>query len=557
MDTLTLWLGDRLLIGSLQGAVVIAAVWLVCRLVPRIPAAAQSALWWLVALKLLLTFAPLPALPVPLLPAAFEQQTERVLLPPLTTGAIEKAFALPTTPPVNQINTWLPAAIVLWFGILLVQIGRLVHAHRVLRGIVTRSVLWPDETTSELANRLGLKRVPQVRLSDEIETPQVFGLREPVVLLPTEMTAFTAEERAMTLCHELMHIRRRDLTLGWVPACAERLFFFHPLARLAAREYVAARESACDAAAVRALGVSVTDYGRLLIRLGIGHVGPALAAGGSPFSASSLKRRLNMLQRLGTPALSRRWRWAIALAAAVVIPLQLVARTHTPQEPLTWQQSPESVVFKADHSGKEKLFLAHIHRVVGRFVRSAPSFDVHTFFKTFFAKESQKINVAVQDRPVELLTADELKRRVVQKQKTKELDRNKVEKMKLIEVEAQQERASEGQRVEDLKRKLIEMERELERAKSVEQAADEAKLRDVVRATEARAQAERAVEVLRRSRTPTSDSLITQLRELERQQEILNKQLQEMTKRHEDLRAQQRHLMEDLERLRRQSAQPK
>ena len=303
-DTLTLWLGERLLIGSLQGAVVIAAVWLVCRLVPRIPAAAQSALWWLVALKLVLTFAPLPALPIPLLPAAFEQQTERVLLPPLASDSTESAAAPRATPLVNQISTWLPAVIVLWFAVLLLQVGRLVHAHRVLRGIVTRSVLWPNDATSELAKRLGLKRVPQVRLSDEIETPQVCGLREPVVLLPTEMTAFTAEERAMTLCHELMHIRRRDLALGWVPACAERLFFFHPLARLAAREYVAARESACDAAAVRALGVSASDYGRLLIRLGIGHAGPALAAGGSPFSASSLKRRLNMLQRPGTPRIS-------------------------------------------------------------------------------------------------------------------------------------------------------------------------------------------------------------------------------------------------------------
>ena len=83
IDTLTLWFGERLLIGSLQGAVVIALVWLACRFVPRIPAAAQSMLWWLVALKLVLTFAPVPGLPVPLLPASFEQQSEQVLLQPL------------------------------------------------------------------------------------------------------------------------------------------------------------------------------------------------------------------------------------------------------------------------------------------------------------------------------------------------------------------------------------------------------------------------------------------------------------------------------------------
>jgi hypothetical protein len=131
-----------------------------------------------------------------------------------------------------------------------------------------------------------------------------------------------------------MHIRRRDLAFGWIPACAERLFFFHPLARVAAREYVAAREAACDAGAVQALGVSAGDYGRLLIRLGIGNARPVLSAGGSPFSASSLKRRLHMLERDGNPNVSRRWGWAIVIAAAALIPMQLVARTPAaaPQE---------------------------------------------------------------------------------------------------------------------------------------------------------------------------------------------------------------------------------
>ena len=323
-DTLTLWLGERLLSGSLQGAVVIMAVWLACRLLPKMPAAAQSALWWLVALKLVLTFAPAPTLPVALLPASFDRQIERVLLQPL-----------PPTPLVTSIDPWLMAAVLFWFAVLLLQVGRLIRAHRLLVGIVRRSTVWRDEETGELARRLGLTRVPQVRLSDEIDTPQVCGLRKPVVLVPAAMMgAFTPEERSMTLCHELMHVRRCDLALGWVPACAERLFFFHPLVRLAAREYITAREAACDAAAVRALGVSVTDYGRMLIRLGIGNAGSALAAGGSPFSASSLKRRLNMLQRHETSDFSRRWRWAITGLAAVVIPIQLVARTP-PAQPQT------------------------------------------------------------------------------------------------------------------------------------------------------------------------------------------------------------------------------
>ena len=53
----TSWLGERLLAGSLQGAVVVALAWAACRWIPRVPASLQAWVWWLVALKLTLTFA--------------------------------------------------------------------------------------------------------------------------------------------------------------------------------------------------------------------------------------------------------------------------------------------------------------------------------------------------------------------------------------------------------------------------------------------------------------------------------------------------------------------
>jgi hypothetical protein len=125
-----------------------------------------------------------------------------------------------------------------------------------------------------------------------------------------------------------MHVKRRDLALGWVPALAERLFFFHPLAHIAAREYLTAREAACDAAVVRALDVPADDYGRLLVRLGVGGASamPMLAADSSSPSMSSLRRRLHMLQHLSGPH-SRRTALAIAAVMIVLlIPIQLVAR---------------------------------------------------------------------------------------------------------------------------------------------------------------------------------------------------------------------------------------
>ncbi len=352
-DALALWLGERLLIGSIQGAVILALVWLACLLFPRIPAAAQAALWWLAALKLVLAFTPLPAVPVPVLPTGFDLQTERLFAQPPSAAEeivapvwLEKHVVVPGHDDwfvATATTPWFRAVLLAWFLALLIQAGRLVFAHRHLRGVVRRSLAWTDDEIGVLAARLGLTRIPAVRLSGEINSPQVFGLRSPVVLVPTEtMAELSDEERTMTLCHELMHIRRRDLVLGWVPACAERLFFFHPLARLGAREYVSAREAACDAAAVRALGVSAGDYGRMLVRLGIGNVSPIVAAGGGAFSKSSLKRRLHMLEHHRLSNLSRRWRVALVVLAAVLIPMQLVARM--PDEPLVGE--PDVILHK-------------------------------------------------------------------------------------------------------------------------------------------------------------------------------------------------------------------
>jgi bla regulator protein blaR1 len=141
MDTLTLWLGERLVIGSIQGAIVIALVWLACRLVPRIPPAAQAALWWLAALKLVLVFFPAPTVPVAILPTDFGRPTE-LFLPTLAVTTPEPAAddATPTSragadgsASISTLQAWLPAAVLLWLALVLVQALRLIHASRPAR----------------------------------------------------------------------------------------------------------------------------------------------------------------------------------------------------------------------------------------------------------------------------------------------------------------------------------------------------------------------------------------------------------------------------------------
>ncbi len=182
---------------------------------------------------------------------------------------------------------------------------------------------------TDLAARLGIRRTPPIRASAEVATPLIVGLPRPVILVPaTRFFDLQHEQQRMAICHELAHIRRRDLWLGCVPAIAEHLFFFHPLAHVAAREYAFWREAACDAAVLEALEAAPQEYGRLLLDLGVSRPRTSLAAAGAPWSFSSLKRRISMLRDHSTRTRGSRAVAALAIGGAILLvaPLRLTAR---------------------------------------------------------------------------------------------------------------------------------------------------------------------------------------------------------------------------------------
>jgi beta-lactamase regulating signal transducer with metallopeptidase domain len=229
--------------------------------------------------------------------------------------------------PVALAGAWL--AMVVW------RAGRLVRDRRRVRGIVERSMAAPAELAAlfdEVCARVAPRQRPVLRVSSEVHAPQVCGSRTPVILLPAHaLRQLSPDEWSMTLCHELTHVTRGDLWLGWIPALAQDLFAFHPLAALAAREYSLAREAACDAAVIQHFDAAPQDYGQLLLTLGVAAPlplgGARLAATCSASSTRNLKRRLHMLQHLPIrPGRSVRWWLLAAIVVAGLIPVRLVAQ---------------------------------------------------------------------------------------------------------------------------------------------------------------------------------------------------------------------------------------
>jgi beta-lactamase regulating signal transducer with metallopeptidase domain len=230
-------------------------------------------------------------------------------------------------PPVRSAFPWRHALLALWLAGVLLQLARLARqarrAARARRDARPAPAQWQAACRMQ-ARRLGLRHAPRLALSHTVGSPQVLGAWRPLVLFPAD-ARLTDEEAAMALAHELAHLRRGDLWLGWVPALAQRLFFFHPLVAWAMREYALSREAACDAQALACTGGEPQAYGRLLLRLGVAAPLPSGLAGASP-TFRNLKRRLTMLQHIeATSRRSRGWLLLVAIAAAGVLPYRVTA----------------------------------------------------------------------------------------------------------------------------------------------------------------------------------------------------------------------------------------
>lgn len=336
MDTLMMELLTRLAWTSVQSALLVALVWGVCRPLPRLPSATRCRLWWLVALQAVLGLVWSSPLELAVLPApgiddtTFVAQTMMQAPTTLAPMAVDTMTAAAT----GASLSWQSVLFALWAaGVLLMGVHSL-RAYRQSRALVRVAVPCTDAGLQQAlqlaAEAHGLARAPQLKLSAQIRSPQLIGPWNPVLLLPArELPAMAADDLDMALTHELVHLQRRDLWLGLLPALAQHLLFFHPLLHVAVREYALAREEACDSAVVAGHGHCRHDYGRLLVQLGVAPR-PAVGVASASPNFRSLKRRLLTLQQTGSfPRVASMAITALFVAIGVA-PMRLVAAVPPP-----------------------------------------------------------------------------------------------------------------------------------------------------------------------------------------------------------------------------------
>ncbi|HHZ56806.1 M56 family metallopeptidase [Xanthomonas vasicola] len=322
---------------SVQTAVLVLVVWALCRGVRRLPAATQTWLWWLVGVQAVVGLVWSSPVQLPVLPAhgvtTALGSTGSLASMETAPAAASTAAHAGATAQAMQGGAWptLAAALLaLWAAGVLVLAAGTGRAYLRSRALVRAAQPCTDQALVQAlqmaAEAHGLSRTPSLRLSSQIDSPQLIGPWQPVLLLPAARLPHMADDDLdMALTHELIHLCRGDLWWGLLPALAQHLFFFHPLVHLAAREYAIAREAACDAAVVAGHRHCRHEYGRLLLQLGVAPRPRGGVASASP-SFLGLKRRLSMLQ--DTRAFPRLAAAMILATVAVcgVLPLRLVAK---------------------------------------------------------------------------------------------------------------------------------------------------------------------------------------------------------------------------------------
>lgn len=186
------------------------------------------------------------------------------------------------------------------------------------------------ELLAECRREFGLTRTVELRETDAVQSPALFGLWRLRLLLPPGLAGqFNRSELRYIFLHELAHVQRGDLWLNWLVTGLQVLHWFNPLLWLGFARLRADRELACDELALlRAGDQAGTAYGETVVKLLENLSRPAVIPGlvGILEDKQQMRRRMVMIARFRRPG-----RWSV-LAVLLVAALAAAALTDAQTE---------------------------------------------------------------------------------------------------------------------------------------------------------------------------------------------------------------------------------
>ncbi len=298
----------------------------------RMSARWRFALWSLVCVRILIPWG--PASPLSLdhwARTTLLDQPQSVSQPPvapplsdtLVTPHLDETSQ---NPPQTLFLLWLSGAgllagIILWHYVSLTI--------RVQDGYPIRSQLVSD-LLIRCRRRLGVRTPIRCVATNAVSCPALLGWLRPQLLIPKDLFHVIGRRQLIHIfLHELTHLKRGDIMLGWIMALCQILHWFNPLVWLAFYLMRADREMACDHKALSMLKPHQTrQYGLTLLQL-LEHcqpVGPLPALAGISPNLAQLKRRVRTIACFEPPIRSLEAGPALMFAL-----LAIVGLTRMPQ----------------------------------------------------------------------------------------------------------------------------------------------------------------------------------------------------------------------------------
>ncbi|HZL43235.1 MAG TPA: M56 family metallopeptidase [Verrucomicrobiae bacterium] len=241
--------------------------------------------------------------------------------PRLETGGL----SIPVTPPAQYFWVgWLWAA-----GAISLGACAAVNHFKIHRRVARRRPLI-DEASLHLLEDckelMGVNAPVLLIATDAVHSPSLFGFVRPRLLLPAGLAGtLTREELRHVFLHELAHVKRNDILVGWLMVACQIIHWFNPLVWLALHRLRGDRELACDRLVLSRAGSGANEsYGLTIIKLleGFGRTRWA------PSVAGILEDKQRMRERIDMIAKFHKTGRGLTLGACVFAALALVTLTE-------------------------------------------------------------------------------------------------------------------------------------------------------------------------------------------------------------------------------------
>jgi len=210
------------------------------------------------------------------------------------------------------------------------QFGLLMKSYLDLRALMkhTKPTQSPElnKMMMGIAKSIGIRRIPELLVTDKIYIPLTFGFLKPVIVLPSHIVEDKASLHPVFL-HELVHVLRCDYLFTWFEQILISFGGVNPLLRLLTTEIEDYREQSCDAMVLVNSGISKNTYASILFQIAqFREPGYGVDLRFARTNGGQLRRRIRAIKNVSLTRLYGNHRFVISKSISIVL-LLLVSST--------------------------------------------------------------------------------------------------------------------------------------------------------------------------------------------------------------------------------------